>query len=335
MRVYIRKDLAESIPDLTIADTRMADLESTANMYEPLSKLIPAAQLLSPGFNTPRNLAFGPDGSIYVADTGNHRVVHLDLTGQILNTWGSQTPANQVPPAPGTFNEPWGITVDPQGNVYVADTWNHRIQKFSADGTFLLEWGTGGVATEGSSLFWGPRSVAVDPESGNVYVTDTGNKRVAVFDANGTFLFDFGLTEPGMLNEPVGLAIDPNGIVYVADTWNLRVVSFTLDGQYLSDWRVYGWNSDTLDNKPYIAVDASGRVYVTDPEGYRVIGFEPGGEALVAFGQYGQEPESFALPIGIAIAPDGKVWIADAGNNRLAAFVPLEPETPPETSPGE
>src|SRR5439155_9604788 len=95
----------------------------------------------------------------------------------------------------GQFNEPWGIAVDAKGNIYVADTWNHRIQKFDPQGQFLKQWGggafEGGPSPDNIGKFWGPRGVAIGPD-GKVYVTDTGNKRVEVFDAEGTFVGQFG-----------------------------------------------------------------------------------------------------------------------------------------------
>lgn len=117
-------------------------------------------------------MAIAPDGSLYVADTGNHRIQQFDAHGNFVRQWGGQGAGN------GQFNEPWGVAVAPDGQfVYVCDTWNHRIQKFTADGKFVLAWGTNGV-TDGQlgqqGIFWGPRAVAVD-SLGRVYVTDTGN----------------------------------------------------------------------------------------------------------------------------------------------------------------
>lgn len=134
----------------------------------------------------------------------------------------------------------WGGSVDNDNNVFVADTWNHRIQKFDANGEFLLEWGIAGVSSEGSYRLWGPRGIAVSPD-GRVYVTDTGNKRTVVFNGDGKYLFEFCTEGEGRLDEPVGIATGPDNLVYVADTWNLRVAVFSLDGQFVVSWPVQGW----------------------------------------------------------------------------------------------
>jgi DNA-binding beta-propeller fold protein YncE len=260
-----------------------------------------------------------------VADTANSRLVKFDSEGKLLAAWSQgRTPEGQAPPAPNTFIEPWGVAVDSEGNVYVADTWNHRVQKFDAQGQFLLEWGAPGVAADGPDRFWGPRGIAISPD-GQVYVTDTGNRRVVVFDGNGRFLFEFGGEGEAGLNEPVGLALGPEGQVYVADTWNGRVAVFSEAGEFMRSWPVQAWAGESLDNKPYLAVDSRGQVYVTDPEGYRVIVFSNDGQPLGTFGQYGPEPDAFGLPVGIVIGLDDSVWVSDAGNNRLARFAAWQP----------
>ncbi len=138
----------------------------------------------------PRDMATASDGSIYLADSRNHRIVHLDAQGLYLNSWGNYGNVMDGDTPGGRFNEPWGIAVGPDGNVYVADTWNHRIQVFSPDGQFLRMWASFDIAGTVDG-FWGPRGIAVDKDN-HVYVTDTGKQRVVIFDAEGNYLNQFG-----------------------------------------------------------------------------------------------------------------------------------------------
>ncbi len=145
-----------------------------------------------------------------------------------------------------------------------------------------------------------------------MYVVDTGNKRVVIFDKDGNFLTQFGSggLDPGQFDEPVGIAIDPNGVVYITDTWNQRVQSLTpsADGLTftpLKQWDVVGWTGESLDNKPFIAVDNAGHVFVTDPEGYRVIEYTTDGALVQTWGDYGNTTSTFGIASGIAIDPTG------------------------------
>ena len=230
---------------------------------------------------------------------------------------------NDIAPT-GTFNEPWGIAVSPDGNyVYVADTWNHRVQKFSSNGEFITAWGFF-EQTDEPFAFWGPRDVATDPD-GNVYVSDTGNKRIHVFSPQGEFLREFGGAgfAPGQFDEPVGIAIDPeSGMVFIADTWNQRIQSFSQNelGNNISEnnWEVSGWYGQSLDNKPYLAIGPDGNLYATDPEISRVLVFNQEGEFLYFFGDY--ESGNLGVPTGIASDGNSGIWISDTKNNRLLHF---------------
>jgi uncharacterized protein (TIGR03663 family) len=322
---YVRKDVAAGIWNFGAAPP--AILELPPDLYaerhvELESWLTFGTAGMNPGeFNHPRGIAVAPDGGIYVVDSDNHRIQVFDAAGTFLREWGGQGNA------PGQFQEPWGIWVDAAGLVYVADTWNHRIQVFDADGTFLRQWGRFGEvvgAVGGTTVFYGPRDVVVDDE-GQVFVSDTGNKRIVVFDQQGNLLDQWGgggITA-GAFEEAVGLALDSQGQLYVADTWNQRVQAFDADHQPLTEWPVQGWYGESVTNKPYLAIDPQGRIYVTDPEGYRIAVFEPSGEVAATFGSYGFDPSSFSLPLGIAIDAAGQIYVTDTDANRVLVFPPL------------
>jgi uncharacterized protein (TIGR03663 family) len=330
-RLYIRKDVVDRLWEYSLGPQPKEQPTTEADPYAAgWRALAPVRTWGSEGsgagqFLRPRGIAVGPDGSVYVADSGNHRIQKFTADGQWVTAWGTFGGCPEQTPPPGTFCEPWGVAVGPDGAVYVADLWAHRVQKFSPDGEFLAQWGFS--SNYGADLrpgaFYGPRGVAVAPD-GTVYVTDTGNKRVQVFTADGAFLRMWGTpgSSPGQLSEPVGIAVGPDGNLYVADTWNYRVQVLDPLGKPIREWPIIGWNNPMAEEKPYLAVDSSGRVYVTDPGHYRVLVFSSEGEYLYSFGQFGFDPASFALPMGIALAPDGTLYVTDAGGHKVAVFRP-------------
>ncbi|MHB8779650.1 MAG: flippase activity-associated protein Agl23, partial [Anaerolineales bacterium] len=222
MRLYIRQDVASQIWNYGVAPAALETIiDPTEGKYIllPADLIFDSTQANPVVLNGPRSLAFAKDGSVYVADSRNHRILHLDMTGKTIHEWGTFADGVNTPAGPGTFNEPWGVAIGLDGSAYVTDTWNHRVQKFTAQGKFITSWGIFGQG-ETPQSFYGPRGLAVDAK-GRVYVTDTGNKRIVVFDANGNFITQFGSAgfDAGQFDEPVGIAVDRNGTVYVVDTW--------------------------------------------------------------------------------------------------------------------
>jgi uncharacterized protein (TIGR03663 family) len=327
MRLYIRKDIVSELWNYGVAS---APQEIVADPFEGKEADLQADQVIgNPGsepgqFMNPRGIAVAGDGSLYVSDTKNNRIQHLATDGSVLQTWGSYADIAQGEAPGGTFNEPWGIALGPDGSVYVADVWNHRIQKFTAKGEFVTMWGFFGQA-ETPEAFWGPRDVAVD-DQGRVFVTDTGNKRVVVFDANGNYITQFGQTGMalGDFDEPVGIALGPEGNIYIADTWNQRIQVFTETDTDVfaaqNTWDVNAWYGQSQDNKPYLAVDQQGNVFATDPEGYRVLEFTSQGEAVRFWGDFGTQLNRFGLAGAVAVDGEGGVWVTDTGNSRLMHF---------------
>lgn len=228
--------------------------------------------------------------------------------------WGSFGDA----PTHSVFNTPRGISVAPNGKVYVADTQNNRIQRFSSTGVFELDFGAVGT---GNTQFNNPRAVEVDP-SGNVYVADTGNDRIQKFNAEGQFITVFGGfgTLPGTFDNPSGLAFAPNGDIYVADTDNDRVQRFTNTGTFVSQFGSQG-DGDLEFNDPWgVAVDASGRVFVADTGNNRVQVISDAGAYLSEFGGVGTGDGLFNSPRGISVDTTGRVWVADTVNHRIQVF---------------
>ncbi len=342
-RVYVRNDLASKIWTESLG-TAQPITQPTTDPYAAGWRDITATLAFGSGvgtgngqFQSPQGVAVAKDGSVYVADSLNHRIQKFDRNGQFVATIGGPDKSNQ----PGLFTEPWDVAVAPDQSIYVADTWNHRVQHFGTDGAYIASWGsegnTDGQATGNQGVFFGPRGIAVDKD-GHVLVSDTGNKRVQIFDSGGTFISQFGGSglQPGQLDEPVGIDTDAQGNIVVADTWNGRVQTFDAQGKPLANWEIDGWLNKDKVGKPYLAVDRQGRVYVSDQVGIRILVFSSDGKYLGSFGQYdnGTSKTGFGLPSGIAVDQEGFIYVVDTVFGRILKYPPFEPTAPAQGQTG-
>jgi DNA-binding beta-propeller fold protein YncE len=226
------------------------------------------------------------------------------------NKWGNSGTDN------GQFHYVWGIAVDSSGKVYVADTDNHRIQKFTVNGEFLTKWGTYGT---GNGQFDYPWDVAVDA-SGNVYVVDNQYNiasRVQKFDSSGNFL----LAWSGNLNNPRGIAVDSSSNVYVADHGNHRVKKFDSSGNLLLTLGgTSGAGNGQFSGPNDVVVDSSGNIYVTDYFNRRVQKFDNQGVFLTKWGSQGNQNGNFQEPYGIAVDNAGNLYVGDRGRSDIQKF---------------
>ncbi|MDQ3548980.1 MAG: NHL repeat-containing protein, partial [Chloroflexota bacterium] len=280
-------------------------------------------------FNRPRGVDVGPDGSIYVVDSRNSRVQKFAPTGEFLQAFGSDGsgPGQLARFATSGGGGPNGIAIDENGDVYVADTWNHRIQVFSADGVYLRGWGAffdaqddPAQAATNDSLFYGPRGLAF--HDGELYVTDTGNERVQVFTPEGAFVRKWGTSGSGAGNllEPVGIAVAADGTVLVADSHNARIARFTSDGTALDPWPVEDWAGLTF-FEPYLAVGPDGSVYATSSASGTIVSFGLDGTPGATLGE-----GLVRQPFGIAVTADGGSLLVTDGALHAVVTVPIPPK---------
>ena len=345
--MYVRRDLAEQIWDLNVTP-----IERVGNAQEELIRQreidLPAVNVAAGVLGDlplllPRAVAISPSGMQVVADTGNHRVVVLDANGQFIRSFGSLCKIGEgvaggcIDPdgsgplelGDGQFQEPWGIAVNAEGQIFVADTWNGRIQVFGEDGSFVRKWGyfnsSNGAMGDPLALY-GPRGVAID-STGNLLVADTGNKRIMRFAPTGEVVGQVGGggIQLGNFEEPTSVAVDPrDGSIYVADAWNRRIQKLDANLLPLAEWPVPSWGSQHLYYKPYLTVAGNGDVYASDPENFRVLVYNSAGGVKAAFGAFGAEMNRFGLPNGLAWnGQNNMLVVADADNNRLMSFATL------------
>jgi len=213
------------------------------------------------------------------------------------------------------LNHPHGIAVDISGNVFVADSGNHQIQKSNSAGKHLTKWGSKGNR-DGEFDF--PRGVAVD-RAGNVFVADTHNQRVQKFDASGKFLIKWGSRGSNVeFYCPKGIAVDLAGNVFVVD--NTGIHKFDSSGKPLAKWGS-GGSGDGQVNWPHsVAVDSSGNVFVADTNNNRIQKFGPSDKLLDKWGSKGDRDGQFNHPGSIAVDSSGNVFVVDTNNNRIQVF---------------
>jgi DNA-binding beta-propeller fold protein YncE len=193
-------------------------------------------------------VAADAQGHLYVADFDNHLIRKLAPTLELLASWGGEGEA------PGLFRQPCQVAVAGD-RVYVADTWNSRVQVLDTQGVFQAEW---------KSDFFGPRGIAVG-RRGRVYVADTGNHRIRVFEPDGRAVLAWGErgSAPGQFVEPTGVAADSEGGVYVCDNGNARLQVFDAEGRFIRAFPVPGWRTETF-SEPKVAL-TPGLIWVTVP----------------------------------------------------------------------
>lgn len=171
-----------------------------------------------------------------------------------------------------------GIATDSSNNVYVVDSYNDRVQKFTNSGVFVTKWGSNGSGDD-NFYFFAPSDIVIDG-SGNVYISDSGNNRIKKYTQNGVFVSAFGSvgSGQGQFSTPTGLSVDPSGNIYVADYDNSRIQVFDSSYNFVEEWGSFGTGSSQFENTTDVlygpqnnlvyVIDYSGRIQFFDLGSY-------------------------------------------------------------------
>jgi len=297
----------------------------------------------------PNGVAVASDGSLYVMDRGNYRVVHFSADGQVLGTFG------KFGLGPGDIHTGWDMALDSQGNVYIChfvfseedDLIHDGVKVFrslgymqvgsggqSSGGQFLREIGGQDYTPGDGRLPYKPYGLDIDQQD-RVYVADFDTNTVRIFDSQGLllgkFFGDVG-TGDGQFNGANDVAVDDTrGLLYVSDNINSRVQQFALaftDTEqpgveaptltYLRSFGDYGDGPGQLAYPQGLAVDeTSGSVYVADHANQRIQAFNPEGEALIRFAPPDVHIWQVLL---LAVGNEGRVYATDGYNNVVWVF---------------
>jgi len=263
---------------------------------------------------------FAADGRIEETRYGDNSPLVLEETEELLpgyaptynSSFGSSGTGN------GQFSHPAGSAVDAEGDIWVVDENNDRVQEFDGEGEYLTSFGSSG---SGNGQFGRPTDIAIDAE-GHLWVTDAGNSRVEEFSANGEYLSKFGSygTGNGQFHSAETLAIDAGGSIWVGDTYNGRLEKFTGSGEFIKVVGSRGSGQGQMIEPTGVAIGPDGNVWVADWGNQRVAEFSESGEFVRQFGSAGTGDGQFQRPDVIDVDTQGNVWVGDQNNDRIQRF---------------
>ncbi|HLY18000.1 MAG TPA: 6-bladed beta-propeller [Bryobacteraceae bacterium] len=257
-------------------------------------------------------LAFDSKGRIYAADQGVGAVFIFDPKTKTVEMIRNGKEAH--------FGLIMGLAIDDDDRMFVSDAKLHRVLVLSSQHEQL--------ASVGMDVLVNPGGLAIDRENRLLYVVDTGNDTVVVFDADSfKKLRNIGkpsrkhtATDPGSFSLPTNVAVDSEGDVYVTDTFNNRVQIFDADGEFLGAFGKNGDGPGHFERPKGIAVDCDRHIWVVDAAQDRVKVFDREGRLLIYFGEHGEYPGRFMGAYGIAIDKENRVAVSETFPGRVQMF---------------
>ncbi|HEU4739952.1 MAG TPA: DUF6531 domain-containing protein [Solirubrobacterales bacterium] len=258
-------------------------------------------------FKAPADVATDPQGNVWVLDNENGRVEQFGPDGQLISKFGSLgNGENQL-------ETPSAIALDASGNVLVAD--KLRVKKFSPSGELLAKFGPLGA----SGQFLTPTTSLAVGVDGSVWASD--NVRIYRFSASGQLLEQIATSGPGQITSPEGIAVAPSGEVFIADPGLDKIKVYDKEGDYLRQFGVSGTAPGQLAAPIEVSIDPEGRVWVADSLTDRIQVFTSAGDYLAGFGATGSGAQQLDIKAKAGIAFDGdRIWVADGGNDRVAEW---------------
>ena len=264
------------------------------------------------GLDRPKGTAINSKGQMIVVEGNGTCVSVLTPEGEKIRTFGTQGSGN------GQLLNAYGVTVDKDDNIYVADCSNHRIQKFNSEGEFVAAVGGSG---SNQLQFDCPVGIVYNHRDNNLYVADQCNHRIQVLTTDLKYVRSFGTqgSGNGQFKGPYDIAFDDANNLYVTDHSNHRVQVLTTEGHFLRTFSQKA-NGQQLDRPWAIAIDSSNTVYVSENGPHCVSVFTSQGDYITTFEGEGLEEGQFKYIFGLSINNSDSIIASDRDNGRLQIY---------------
>ena len=271
---------------------------------------------IKPGSNRPTDMAFAPNGDIYLVDGVNNRVIVVNGEGRWKFAFGSEGSGK------GQFKLPVGIDISDSGTVFIADTGNHRIQAFDLNGKFLYMFT---VKTGSSRIKSDPVDVAVSNLKGYLYVSDNDNHKIRVYNQNGSLEFEWGKfgEELGEFRYPGMMVLNKFNEIFIVDVLNTRVQKFNPFGEFITDIGSWGVLQGTLFRPKGVALDTKSRVFISDSYMGVIQAFTDLGRFIGVVCDNNKK-RVFDIPVGLLIDKNNRLMVVEMKSNKITALQLLE-----------
>ncbi|HEX9655207.1 MAG TPA: NHL repeat-containing protein [bacterium] len=282
---------------------------------QPAASTVPLSQ--------PQALAIDPEGHIYVVDSGNHRIVKFDASGNVVRTVGGFGWEREQ------FDRPLDITAKTGLDLFVADFNNERIERYDLNLNFISSFYSD-HSIPASLQFGFPGGVDIS-RHGEIFIVDNENNRILKLNVEGSPDLSFGDFNwgAGQLQQPAKIEVSASDQVFVSDQKSNQIVVFDYYGNFVNRF-----GDDVLRHPRGLTVSPDGNLYVADTGHHRVAVFSSDSQFIFSWGDYGDKIGAFNHPLDVGVHKN-RIYVLDSGNSRVQVFELAENSTNSRNRDGE